>query len=787
MIDEREASRFLRALCGRDDPPVTWQTFSDLPEGTTPRKPDPLARTLHGTLAQHGATLRRLNEAGDAVAKAGVFVCINATDLQGVSYSNVIAPRALWVDDDQGTVDVARLPIAPSIVIQSGGKLPDGRPRIHVYWLLKPDEPLAAFKEAQHALIAALGTDKAINNPNRVMRVPGFVHNKYAPNPTRIETIEDRKYTIAEVLAAFGATKGAQQTPTFTVGTTAPASAGGNPIAGATVRRTLTMNGLNGAVRHAPSVGGASPAQTVSGERVRGWLVRRRVQFREDPPYVFNLAVCPLNPMHGASSRIRVETSGALFAQCWHASDGGNQQSWPRFKVAIGDWDQRDPSGFVRGDHVEVGRRLAADLRLGSQADTVAVDGRIWRYNDVSGLWESVDQDEVDRLIMEYAGKPIGDAGKVLALKQSDIRGIGATAKQISGNATFFREAPTGVAFTNGFLVIDAREVRLETPSPHFRARIGVPYDYDLAAPAPRWLRFLDEIFAPDADREEKIAVIQEFIGACLLGIATRFEAALIFSGAGSNGKSRALRVFQELFPPHVRAAVKPQEMHDLYMRARLVGIRLNSLSELPETDILESEAFKAIVSGDAIEARSPYKEPFTYAPIAGHLFAANRLPATADHSHGFWRKVIVVALNRRWEDNDPTRDPLVADKIIATEMPGVAAWAIRGGQRLLENNHYTIPASSEAAKQAWRRKSDPVQLFIEECCEASTVVAIGARELYNHFTMWTRVTGHKQMAEPKFKERMQTLGYMPTRTARGSVYGLAVVNAPFMGGFLSS
>jgi hypothetical protein len=49
----------------------------------------------------------------------------------------------------------------------------------HAYWLID-DCPVADFRDVQRRLAAHYGTDTAVCNPSRVMRVAGTLHQKDA-------------------------------------------------------------------------------------------------------------------------------------------------------------------------------------------------------------------------------------------------------------------------------------------------------------------------------------------------------------------------------------------------------------------------------------------------------------------------------------------------------------------------------------------------------------------------------------------------------------------------------
>ena len=182
-VDLNEAAQFIAALTGSEDTPVTWQTFDDQGQ----RKG--LARVLHGPLKDQARSLVSLNDRG-----AGVYVCVNETDLRGRRTSNVTALRALFVDSDTGPLP--ELALEPDIHVRSlRGE--------HAYWLLTPGQPLARFGMGQSHLAAALGTDGTVKDLPRVMRVPGFLHRKAEPFLVTCEVLNHDRHTVDEVLAAF--------------------------------------------------------------------------------------------------------------------------------------------------------------------------------------------------------------------------------------------------------------------------------------------------------------------------------------------------------------------------------------------------------------------------------------------------------------------------------------------------------------------------------------------------------------------------------------------------------
>jgi hypothetical protein len=176
MVNLAQAAHFLSLL--EPEGFFTFQTFDDRQD----KRPE-LNGIYHGTLDEHATQLIELNKAG-----AGIFVCVNATDGEGRKGENVTAVRGVFADLDNPDVDHARqlgeLPegFRPTIIVESSPE------KHHAYWLTEtPGElALAEFKSLQQGLARWLGSDAQVCDLPRVMRLPGFLHNKTEPYGSRL-------------------------------------------------------------------------------------------------------------------------------------------------------------------------------------------------------------------------------------------------------------------------------------------------------------------------------------------------------------------------------------------------------------------------------------------------------------------------------------------------------------------------------------------------------------------------------------------------------------------------
>jgi hypothetical protein len=191
-FDLHEAESFLDALDPAADT-FTFQTFDDI-QG---RNDMALAEYFSGSLRGCGMKLMRRNRKG-----AGVFVTVNKLR-EGCARKNenVNRIRAVFMDLDAPILDrvIAETELNPHLIVQSS------EDNHHVYWLVEPGLANHQFKEVQRTLADRFDQDQ-VNDPCRVMRLPGFIHQKDPDNPfrTRIEQLHDHdRFSPEEILEAF--------------------------------------------------------------------------------------------------------------------------------------------------------------------------------------------------------------------------------------------------------------------------------------------------------------------------------------------------------------------------------------------------------------------------------------------------------------------------------------------------------------------------------------------------------------------------------------------------------
>lgn len=296
--------------------------------------------------------------------------------------------------------------------------------------------------------------------------------------------------------------------------------------------------------------------------------------------------------------------------------------------------------------------------------------------------------------------------------------------------------------------------------------------NYDAEAKCPLWLQTLGEIFEPDIDRAEKLELLQEYIGYCLIP-DTRMCKFVWMIGPGGNGKSLILDVVEELIGKANITNAHIDRFQDKFVRAELQGKLVNISSEMSSDATIADSYLKQIVSGDSVEAERKHEPSFSFRPYVRIIASTNKLPRLQDHSDGFARRAIFITFNRKFTESE--QDKQRKSKLLA-ELPGILNWAVAGLQRLMERGAFTIPASSKAAVEQYRMNSDPVrqfaESFLQKATDKSQKVASGL--LYDRYREWSLANGYKAAASNTFAERLTDIGFEKKKASSGAKWNAA-------------
>jgi len=194
-----QARRFL-TLLDETAEKFTFQTFNDkkIEDGG----PDVLANWFHGDIDSLFTRLVNYNRLG-----AGIFVMVQSGDGTGRNTKAVDRIRCIFNENDHGLVKDYPPGIEPNIIVESS-------PGKQHHYFLCDELGLDDFKPLQWRMINDYGSDPNAHDLPRVLRVPGFYHNKSdAPHLVSIlHESGEQAYSREQLIAAFPPSSKPQKT-----------------------------------------------------------------------------------------------------------------------------------------------------------------------------------------------------------------------------------------------------------------------------------------------------------------------------------------------------------------------------------------------------------------------------------------------------------------------------------------------------------------------------------------------------------------------------------------------
>jgi putative DNA primase/helicase len=295
-----------------------------------------------------------------------------------------------------------------------------------------------------------------------------------------------------------------------------------------------------------------------------------------------------------------------------------------------------------------------------------------------------------------------------------------------------------------------------------------LPFEYEPQATAPLFQKYLDEVL-PDKERQK---VLAEYLGFVFIKHGSnrlKEEKALILYGTGANGKSVFFEVVSALLGTQNTSNYSLQSLtnENGYFRAKLANKLVNYGSEI--NGKLESSLFKQLVSGEPVEARLPYGQPFILKQYAKLIFNSNELPKDVEHTNAYFRRFLIIPFDVTIPPEK--QDKTLHVKIIEKELSGVFNWVLDGLNRLLEQKRFTHCEAIKQAVEQYKSQSDSVKMFIDEnnyqnhATEYSLI-----KELYNDYRVYCFEDGFKPVNKSNFIKRLKGFGAEVNRINIGNV-----------------
>lgn len=309
------------------------------------------------------------------------------------------------------------------------------------------------------------------------------------------------------------------------------------------------------------------------------------------------------------------------------------------------------------------------------------------------------------------------------------------------------------VPFRNGTLILN--NFALREPDARLFALHAVDCDFAPKAKAPRWERFLAEIFPGD---EQSARCVEEILGYCLTS-DTSFQKAFLFQGRKRSGKGTILRVLRALVGAERYAGPTVASFSQPFGLQGLMGKTVAAIADARGHDRSDPhvvvERLLAITGEDTLSIDRKYRSHCDCRLPTRIIYVSNVPPKLRDASGVIVSRFVAVNFQQSFEGRE---DPHLERALLA-ELPGIVNRALTGLKRLRERGRFEQPDTGRELLEQMDENTGTVRSFVRDLCEVGPEHQVETDLLYSEFREWCRKHGHQVMAANTFGSDLFALG----------------------------
>jgi putative DNA primase/helicase len=393
----------------------------------------------------------------------------------------------------------------------------------------------------------------------------------------------------------------------------------------------------------------------------------------------------------------------------------------------------------------------------------MSYNGKVWRKGELLAVRQAQEtvrlilqeselnssEDHLAKLYKHYAQSQKASSVKgMLYLARSKVLQI--EPNQLDANPDLFNLSNGTVNLKTGLLVPHNKNDFITKCS---------PVAYDPSAAAVRWERFLVEVFEGN---QELIEYLQRAIGYSITGHANE-RAFFILHGIGRNGKSTLVETLSHIIGDDYSLGMPSESLYSKKNDggvpndiARLRGSRFVYSSEGEDGKHLAVAKIKQLTGNEKITSRHMRGEWFDFMANFKIWFSTNHKPEISESAEAIWDRVKLIPFNKRFSEEE--KDPNLRQTLLA-ESAGILNWILEGARKWYSQGLGDC-SIVKVATSDYRKDSDLIGRFLEECCERGQAREVQCKKLYERFDQWTKEQGLSHvMSRVSFSKRLREKG----------------------------
>ena len=173
-------------------------------------------------------------------------------------------------------------------------------------------------------------------------------------------------------------------------------------------------------------------------------------------------------------------------------------------------------------------------------------------------------------------------------------------------------------------------------------------------------------------------------------------------------------------------------------------------------------------VSGETVDARLPYGQPFNMEQYAKFIFNCNELPKDVEHTNAYFRRFLIIPFDVTISESEKNTN--LHNEIIDAELSGVFNWVLDGLNRLLTQKRFSECEAARKAVEEYKIDSDSVQMFLlDHDYKPSSIMSTSLKVMYPEYVQYCKDSGLFPVSIKLISDRIRSCGITVVRKTNGN------------------
>jgi putative DNA primase/helicase len=204
----------------------------------------------------------------------------------------------------------------------------------------------------------------------------------------------------------------------------------------------------------------------------------------------------------------------------------------------------------------------------------------------------------------------------------------------------------------------------------------------------------------------------------------------------------------------------------DKYSKAELFGKLGNTCGDLESHKILDTSAFKQIVSGDSIRAQRKYQNPFYFRNYDKLIFSSNHIPKVANEGYPWFKRVIPLPLLETFLDNKDVNK--IEELTTPEELSGFLNLVLIALKQLIKDGNFAYVGDLREVEKLFQDMEKGVIDFVSERCIRSSSSLEICVDIYKDYCQYCKQKGLKPLSDNSFGVIIHEMGIQKSRIMIG-------------------